>query len=462
MMTETELRHASTIGNEQVQFEGLHDKILGRSVGRLRGEGNWQLPLDLTLRAKGDEVNERNYLAEFSHDSKEVALRYLSSSATLSQGFEYGNWSLASIYNHNLATLNNKATLQQYPNFNTNMDFPLFDTPATLHVVHNTTRFSNSNGINSIRDWRAYSHPYVTIPWSMLGGGVSTTLTAGSTYTRYWLNQGAVRNPMLRSGEFSLDSQMVFERISDARTVRHSIIPRIRYDFNAVSNRQGVPNFDSALSPLRLSNLFSGNRYSGMDNVERSNRVSFLLTNNFEAKDSPDGAAWTVLSVSGGVQYHMRSRYNALNAPTGFSNLLGLMQFSPVENLTATVEAEYDPTRTYWNRISENLSLSDAAGDSLNASYVINNTELTTISETGQITGIIAFSERWKANGSVNYDFIQKSTQQVALGLTYTHPCWDISIEAHSNKRPTATTSKREVGASLLIGFKGLGSVASN
>ncbi len=462
MMTETELRHASTIGKEQIQFEGLHDKVLGRSVGRLRGEGNWQLPLDLTLSAKGDEVNERNYLAEFSHDSKDVALRYLTSNVTLSQGFEYGNWSLAGIYNHNLSTLNNKTTLQQYPNFNINLNVPLFESPATLHYIQNVTRFSDSNGTNTIRDWRSYSHPYVTIPWDMLGGGLSSTLTAGTTYTRYWLNQGATRNPSLNSGEFSLDSQMVFERINNARTLRHSVIPRIRYDFNAVSNRPGVPNFDSGLSPLRLSNLFSGNRYSGMDNVERSNRVSFLLTNNLETKDSPTEAAWTVLSISGGVQYNIRSRFNALDAPTGFSNLLGLIQLSPTENITATVEAEYDPTRTVWNRISENLSLSDADGDLLSASYVVTKTELATTYETFQARGEYVIGERWKINGYINYDVKQKTTQQQALGLTYTHPCWDISIETHSNKRPTATSSKRDVGASLLIGFKGLGSVGSS
>jgi len=462
LMMESELRHISTYGREQIQFEGLHDKVLNRSRSRLRGEGYWKLPLDMSLSIRGDEVSERDYVADFSHDSSQISRRYLSSHATLAQDFEYGQWSLASIYNHDISTANNKATLQQYPNFNLNMELPLFDSPATLHLIQNTTRFSDSNGANAIRDWRVYAHPYVTIPWDMPGGGASTTLTVGMTHTQYWLNQGAARKPSLSAGEVSLDSSMTFERINDAKTVRHSIIPRIRYDFNTVSNRPGVPNFDSALSPLRLSNLFSGNRYSGLDNVERSNRISFLLTNNIETRDAPDEPSRNVLSISGGAQYNMRSRFNALGTATSFSNLLGLMEFSPLANLTASVEGEYDPTRTYWNRVTETLTVNSADGDRLSASHVANNTELATISEAIEAAGTVVIRQRWKAKGSVNYDAVQKFIQQVTLGLTYTHPCWDIGLEAHRINRPTGTAGASDIGASLLIGFKGLGSVGSN
>ena len=463
MMTEAEVRHASTIGSEKLQFEGLHDKVLSRSRGRVRGESNWRLPLGMNLALKGDEVNDRNYLADFSQKSADAATRYLSSNATLSQALEYGRWSLTGIYNHDLSTTNNKATLQQYPNFGIGLNLPLFDTPATLHLDHNTTRFSNSNGASAVRDWRSYSHPYVTIPLNLLGGGLSTTVTAGTTYTKYWLNQGGARNPSLRSGEFSIDSQMVFERINDARTVRHSVIPHIRYDINVVRNQAGVPRFDSGLSPLRMSNLFSGNRYSGMDAVENVQRIAFLLTNNFETKDTPEDVARSVLSISGGAQYNIRSsRLNPNASATSFSNLLGSMSFSPMQNVSTTIEGEYDPRRTYWNRISDSLSVSNEAGDSLSAYYVVNNSELATASEIFQVAGKYVIGERWAATGEINYDVTQKSTQVSTVGITYTHPCWDVGIEFHSNKRPTGTGNGRDIGASFLIGFKGLGSVGSS
>jgi len=462
MMLEGELRHASSVGAEQLRLEGLHDKVLNRSRSRVQGNGRWELPLDMHLSVKGDEVAERNYLADFSHDSTQSALRYLTSMAQLSQDIEYGSWSLAGIYNHDLSSISNKATLQQYPNFNLDLDVPLSDSPATLHLVQNTTRFSNSDGANAIRDWRAYTHPYITIPWVMLDGGISSTLTAGTSYTRYWLNQGVVRKPHLQSGEFSLDSSMAFERINDSHTVRHSIIPRLRYDFNAVSSRADVPNFDTTLNPLRLSNLFSGNRFSGMDNVERSNRISFLLSNNFETKSSPDKPARTVFSISGGAQYNMRTSFNASADPNAFSNLLGLMTASPLPNTSASLEDEYNPTRSFINRIAGTVSAHDAAGDAFSASYVVNATELGATSEILQATGKLALGKRWGISGSINYDMLQKFTQQMGLSLAYTHPCWDITLAAHRTNRPTGTSNGQDIGASLLIGFKGLGSVASN
>lgn len=460
-MTEAELRHASIIGREQIQFEGLHDKVLSRSRGRLRGKGNWQLPLGMSLAVKGDEVNDRNYLADFSHKAQEVAQSYLTSSATLSQSTEYSSWSLGSIYNHNLSTSNNKATLQQYPDFNLKLDVPLLD-KATLHFAHNTTRFSNLNGANAIRDWRVYSHPYITIPWNMLGGGISNTLTIGSTYTQYWLNSGTFRRPNLSSGELSFDSSMVFEHINAARTLRHTIIPRIRYDYNVVRRGNGLPNFDSALSPLRLSNLFSGSLYSGMDNVERLNRISFLLTNNLETKASPDKAARTVLSISAGAQYNMRSRFNVLATPTSFSNLLGMIDFSPLEHISTHAEAEYDPTQHIWNRIATTLSVNDHAGDNLSASYVVNNDiQIAPVSKIIQASGKFSIGKRWVADGSINYDIIQKYTQQVTVGLTYQHPCWYLGVNIYHINRPTGTTAATNTGATLLIGFKGLGSVSN-
>jgi len=463
MMTEAEVRHASTLGRETLRFEGLHDKLTSTSRGRVKGEGNWQLPLDMKLAVKGDEVNDRNYLADFSRLGNESALRYLTSRATLSQGFAYGSWSLAGIYNHNLSTVNNKATLQQYPNFDLNLSTPVFDTPATFYLQHNTTRFSNSAGATALRDWRTYVHPYVTLHWNVMGGGISTVLTAGSTYTGYWLNQGAARRPSLRSGEFSVDTQMVFERINDTRTIRHSVIPRIRYDLNVVRRQPGAPNFDSGLSPLRLSNLFSGDRYSGMDAVENVQRVAFLLSNNFETKDDPMDQARTVLSISGGGQYNIRSsRLNPLAAPTSFSNLLGMMTFTPLPYVSSTIEGEYDPRRSYWNRIADGISISNTDGDALSAYYVLTNSELATVSEVFQASGKLYIGERWRTDAVINYDVVQKSTQQVSIGFTYSHPCWEIGVEAHSNKRPTGTTGARDVGASLLIGFKGLGSVGTN
>ncbi|MDQ6987264.1 MAG: LPS assembly protein LptD [Mariprofundaceae bacterium] len=459
-MLENEFRHVSTVGREQVQFDGLYDRLVGKTRGYLEGEGSWRLPLDLNLSVKGREVSDIDYLADFSRDTAQSSLRYLSSSAVLSQALEYGSWSLSSIYSHNLSTVNNKATLQQYPNFNGNLSLPLFDSPATLHFDQNTTRFSNRIGVN---DWRVYSHSYVTLPWTMFGGGVSNTITTGLTHTRYWLRQGTIRKPRLTSGEFSFDSSLTFERINSQRTFRHSIIPHIRYDFNNVSNRPGVPTFDSGLSPLRLSNLFSGNRFSGFDAVENSHRIAFLLSNNFENKATPEDTARTVLSINAGLQYNIRSQFNALNPPRAFSNLLGDMSFNPIKEFTAKIEGEYDPTRSFWNRIAESITWDSGFGHQISATYLVSNSELATTSEIFQASGATKISERWKAEGSINYDIIQQLTQQISVAFTYTHPCWEIIIQGHRTNRPSGSSAGRDnIGAAVLISFKGLGSVGSS
>jgi lipopolysaccharide assembly outer membrane protein LptD (OstA) len=169
-----------------------------------------------------------------------------------------------------------------------------------------------------------------------------------------------------------------------------------------------------------------------------------------------------VFSISGGAQYNMRTSFNASADPNSFSNLLGLMTVSPFENVSASLEGEYNPTRSFINRIAGSASAHDAAGDAVSASYVVNATELGATSETLQATGKLAISQRWGVSGSVNYDMLQKFTQQIGVSVAYTHPCWDITLAAHRTNRPTGTSSGQDIGASLLIGFKGLGSVASD
>ncbi len=455
---ETEVRHASTIGREQVNFDGMHDKVMGRTRGRIQAKGRWRLPYDLNLSVHGDDVSEKDYLADFSRNATEAATRYLSSRATLSQTFEYGSWNLSTTYNHDLSTVNNRATLQQYPDFQGNLALPIFGSSATLHVDEDATRFSNRNGVD---DWRVYLHPYVTLPLTLLGGGLSTTVTAGTTYTRYWLRQGAVRQPQLTSGEFSIDSSMVFENINAAGTFRHSIIPRIRYDFNNVSDSASIPLFDSVLSPLRLSNLFSGDRYSGHDRVENAHRVAFLLTNNFEAKPTPKGVARTLLSISAGAQYNIRSRFNAATPPRAFSNLLGNIIFTPIQSLSVTAEGEFDPAQSFWNRLTETLAWHSESGHQISVTYLVNSLDPVTTSETFQASGTVKFSKHWKTKGYINYDVTKRFTQQMSVSLAYTHPCWDIAVQSYLTNRPSGTSNGRNLGASILIGFKGVGSVGS-
>jgi len=458
LMLETEVRHASTVGREQVNFDGMYDKALGRTRGRIQAEGQWRLPYDLNLSLKGDDVSERNYLADFSHDAAEASTRYLTSHAALSQAFEYGSWNLSTTYNHDLSTANNRATLQQYPDFQSNLALPLFGSSATLHLDDDATRFSNRNGVS---DWRVYLHPYATLPLNLLGGGLSTTVTAGMTHTRYWLRQGTVRNPKLTSGEFSVDSSMVFERVNAAKTFQHRIVPRLRYDFNNVSDNTNVPLFDSALSPLRLSNLFSGNRFSGHDRVENAHRVAFLLRNDFATKETPNGAARTFLSVALGAQYNIRSRFNAASPPRAFSNILGSVVFNPIQSLSMSVDGEFDPAQSFWNRITETLAWHSESGHQISATYLVTSSDPVTTSETLQTSGTIKLSEHWKTEGSINYDITQRFAQQMTLALAYTHPCWDIAIQAHRTNRPSGTSSGHDLGASILIGFKGVGSVGS-
>ena len=92
-----ELRHASSAGHEEIQVEGLNDKVTSRQRGRIRGDIFHTLPYDISFTADGDHITDRNYLADFATDSDTISRSYLQSGATLSQSGELGSWALLEI-----------------------------------------------------------------------------------------------------------------------------------------------------------------------------------------------------------------------------------------------------------------------------------------------------------------------------------------------------------------------------
>jgi LPS-assembly protein len=89
---------------------------------------------------------------------------------------------------------------------------------------------------------------------------------------------------------FSLDSGLVFERKASlfGGAATQTLEPRLFYVYTPYENQDDVPLFDSGRSGFNYAQLFSENRYVGLDRVSDANQVTAALVSRFIQEDGAE------------------------------------------------------------------------------------------------------------------------------------------------------------------------------
>ncbi len=463
LMTGLEWRHASRIGRERLAGEFIRDKKLGRQRGWIGGDIQWRLPHAMAFTASGDHVRDHEHLADFAQGER-ARLRYLRAEAGLSQQLAAGDWRLSATHQQNLAAPNDHATLQILPRLESRFSWPLdaLHAGARLHFDQQTTRFDRRTGV---RGWRVDLHPW--LEWPMGQSGVTGRIWLGARHTRYWLKQTAnPRRPARTALETGGEVRAEFERISSDLRWRHVIAPVLRYDLvRAPLDQSLLPNFDSGFGGLTWGSLASGNRFSGLDRIERANRASLVVESRLQHKPAGEAAARDVFTLALGAawDFQRQSVDPALQpAPAHpLSNLLGRARLSPWPWLTISGDAQYDPHRRFFATSRASLGL-HAGAFRLSASHQRTDPRFGAAVRASALNASLDAARRWRFSAAWQYDHLRKLTQDARLGLRYAHPCWTLGVEAFRRWQAGANGERTaNTGVTLLLEFKGLGSVGS-
>lgn len=467
LMGDLELRHISEAGYERLRGSFINDSDIKKDRYHYSGDIHWDMPAGISFDARGDYVSDKDYLADFN-TSNDISSNYLTSHATLSQGFNSdsfsGNWLLQSRHQQNLLAANNKSTLQILPRAESRLQWKLSPN-LLLHFDQQSTRFDRKVGV---KGWRVDLHPYVELPWELDGGGLSANLQFGSHHTRYWLQQSNLTNikPIRSTFETNLEVRGDFERISSSGKWRHVISPIFRYDYIDAPDQDTLPNFDSRFGRLAWNSLLSGNRFAGYDRIERTNRFSAALESRWQHKGNETEAARDILILRAGSSYdlHRQSIDPALQtaAARPFDNLLAEAIWSPTAGLSLSTSGQYNHADRYWATGQALAVYRHSTGNYIRLGYSYRDARYSSRSQLISGTGKLRIADRWHATGTVQYDTVLKLTQQTSIELKYQHPCWTMGIEGYRTNRRTGTTNNAaSYGFRILLEFKGLGSVGS-
>ena len=286
------------------------------------------------------------------------------------------------------------------------------------------------------------SYPIVTPFWSFTP---KTSLNLAS----YSLDRArlAAGSPLRASFHravptFSLDTSLTFER--DTRWFGSDLLqtfePRLFYVKTPYKDQTAAPLFDTGVPDLNFAQLFSENRFSGLDRVADADQLTVAVSSRFI---EPDSGTERLRATVGQRFYFENQRVNATTSnsvsvaqKTDFLVSLG----GQITRAIATdATAQFDATSNRATRSSAGVRYSPVSGQFVSATYRLVRDSITARRSVEQVD----LAAQWPIGGGwigvarMNYSTLDRKVTESLLGLEYRRDCW--SLRAVLQRFPTGT-----------------------
>ena len=306
------------------------------------------------------------------------------------------------------------------------------------------TRFAHPTQVTGSR---AVLMPYISYPivtpfWSFTP---KTSLNLAS----YSLDRArlAAGSPLRASFHravptFSLDTSLTFER--DTRWFGSDLLqtfePRLFYVKTPYKDQTAAPLFDTGVPDLNFAQLFSENRFSGLDRVADADQLTVAVSSRFI---EPDSGTERLRATVGQRFYFENQRVNAST-----SNSVSVAQKTDflvslggqiTRAIAADATAQFDATSNRATRSSAGVRYSPVSGQFVSATYRLVRDSITARRSVEQVD----LAAQWPIGGGwigvarMNYSTLDRKVTESLLGLEYRRDCW--SLRAVLQRFPTGT-----------------------
>ena len=307
-------------------------------------------------------------------------------------------------------------------------------------------------------------YPSLSVPLTQSYGFVTPKFGVHSTHYSIKDNNFTVNGQNISNNSdtrtlpiFSLDSGLYFER--DFGIVKNkytqTIEPRLFYVYIPNKNQDLLPVFDSALSDLNLTTLFSENQFTGNDRVNNANQLSLALTSRMI--DSNTGIERFTGTI--GQRYYFADQQVVLpggkKSSNNSSDVIAAMtaRLSNKWNLDAFWQYNTDGAGIVRSNILARYN--PEPGKLLNAGYRYTQDFLEQVNVSGQWP----ISKGWYGVGRMNYSIREKSLIESLAGLEYDAGCWQARAVM---QRVETATAKANYGLFFQLELGGLASIGAN
>lgn len=419
---------------------------------------------DWSSNLKYEKVSDNQYFTDMSTRVTSTSRVNLPQQFRVS--YDKENWHFSALAQR-FQTLDDKSyPYQRAPQLLLSGDeeFGWLDANLTSEYV----RFEKHNNAPlSVTGNRLTLYPSLSVPLLAPFGFITPRL--GFHYTRYDLsNTGNTFDGETRTlPVFSLDSGLYFDR--EMRVVKNrytqTIEPRLFYVYIPHEDQSRLPNFDTALSDLNLSTIFSENQYSGGDRINDANQITFAVTSRMI--DQKTGMQR--LSATIGERFYFSDQEVVLPGDTprtsSRSDILTAINLQLTNNWYADVNYQYNTQDDDTVRSNFSARYQPEAGKVLNLGYRYTVASLEQI----DISSQWPLGRGWYGLGRLNYSLRDNPPTDVRgpieyiAGLEYDAGCWMGRFLFQRLATATVTSAARSNYAFFFqLELNGLSKIGSN
>lgn len=347
------------------------------------------------------------------------------------------------------------------------------------------TSYSNFYSHSLQSGKRLALYPSLNLPLTSSWGFINPKL--GYNYVNYQLDsfKNTKSKQITRALPIaSLDSGLIFTRdISLFKTkYQQTLEPRLYYLYIPTVDQSNILLFDTALNTPSLNNLFSENRFSGVDRINSANDVTLGVTS--KLINQANGSYF----ANWGVGYRMKltpedlSKYGSAEQYPLFRqnsnpNLIAELNNQWTNNFSTYVNYQYSVDhynaanlyalqmqyKTYNNTIFNARYSYQAQMPLIYYNWipgqVFNPSQFEDQRAIDLSTRVPVINNKLYAEGRINYDLTSGSTINVIAGLQYLSDCWSLNFVYENYRVGPAQTQN---AYSLQFNLNGLTSFGSN
>ena len=458
-------RQAFDSGNITVTGALSRDDIQpGQTRGYIIADGSFALPRDFRLSFHGELVSDDAYLADYGISDQDRLTNsvqvervrreeYIKGRIVNLDSLRAGEQPSATPYVMTDATYLRRFTLGSLGG------------DGTLRFGAHTHTRQSSNSADS------------GDPDDIAEGADMQRLTLGADWRRDWVMPGGVLGAVI--GDIRIDSYNISDDTtfagstnrtlgagavefrwpwvkSGADGVTQVIEPVAQLVWSSASTGGRIPNEDSRLVEFDEANIFSLNRFPGVDAVETGARANL-------------GISWTRIAPEGWTLGATLGRVFRQDPATSFSTASGLR--GSTSDWLLALTAETADGLALAGRVIADTDFSVTRGE-VHAAYdaqrfTVNSGYIWSIADpyegrTDRVSDLVLggsykITPWWEASASGRYDFEGDSYRSADFGLTYRNEC--LNVDLSLSRRFTTSTSVRPgttVDLSVeLLGFGG-------
>ena len=333
------------------------------------------------------------------------------------------------------------------------------------------TEWTYLHSEDNTRAARIDLHPRLTWPFR-LGDVLYVEPSAGLRQTAWFVQEfqeyvgsetDKDKNSFRTLYDLKLDLSSEFSRVfdvngTDGEAVRHTILPRVVYEYIPEEEQDEHPFFFQQPTSGSLASNFEDNFTAlddGVNRIEAANRITYSITNTLTSKSPAPDAAGVDAEKPPAARYNdflrvkLEQSYDVREAREDdpaerldperrrpFSPIRGELEYFPTRYLRLKADAEYD---VYDSRlVSRNLYavLSSPRGDELRLSYRFAEPGARFFLKDGSDRDIeslfaslrLKLPFRFTAYASNEYDFEESERIETILGLLYEAQCWSLDV----------------------------------